>query len=386
MRDARGPALPYWRLSGFYFCYFALLGGTYPYWSLYFQSIGFNPEQIGLLLAVPMATKIIAPNIWGWLADRSGLRLEIIRLGSLLALLCFLGIYLSTAFGWLVAVMAAYSFFWNAVLPQHEAITLSFLGDSPQRYSRLRLWGSIGFIVAVVAAGYGFDRFGIGIFPLIGAGLLAGILASSLLIPRSPLKVTASAEESLWQIARQPAVRAFLAAGVLLQMAHGAYYSFFSIYLVDQGYSRSAVGLLWCVGVVAEVLVFMLMHRLLLRFGVRSILIASLVLAALRWFVIGNGAELLWLLIAAQCLHAFSFGTFHASAIDTLRRLFEPGAQGGGQALYSAVSLGAGGAIGSYLAGKLWSLGAVVVFDGAGVICLIAAAIAWYGFRDRRLH
>ncbi|MGK2915111.1 MAG: MFS transporter [Porticoccaceae bacterium] len=381
------PALPYWRLSGFYFCYFALLGGTYPYWSLYFQSIGFGSKEIGLLLAVPMATKIIAPNLWGWLADRSGRRLGIIRLGSLLALLCFLGITLSTKFWWLAAVMASYSLFWNAVLPQHEVITLSFLGDAPERYSRLRLWGSIGFIAAVVAAGYGFDHFGIRIFPLIGAGFLAGILVSSLLIPQPPPpSVRAGGRKSVWQIARQPAVMAFLAAGVLLQMAHGAYYSFFSIYLVDLGYSRSAVGLLWCVGVVAEIVIFMLMHRLLLQFGVRSILIASLVLAALRWFMIGNGADLLWLLIVAQCLHAFSFGTFHASAIDTLRRLFEPGAQGGGQALYSAVSLGVGGALGSYLAGEFWDWGAKLVFDGAGVICVVAAAIAWFGFRDQRLH
>lgn len=384
MRD-RDTQLPYWRLSGFYFFYFALLGCTYPYWSLYLQSVGFAPEQIGLLLAVPMATKIIAPNIWGWLADLSGRRLDIIRLGSLLALLCFLGITWSPAFGWLVAVMASYSFFWNAVLPQHEAITLRFLESSPERYSRIRLWGSIGFIVAVMAAGYGFDHFGIDVFPYFGAGLLAAILVSSLLIPQPPAGDLVQSSRALWKTVCQPAVRAFLVAGILMQMAHGAYYSFFSLYLVDQGYSRFGVGLLWCVGVIAEVVIFIVMHRLLWRFGVRQILITSLLLAALRWFAIGNGVEWLWVMIFAQCLHAFSFGAFHASAIDTLRRLFGPGTQGSGQALYSAVSLGAGGAIGSYLAGEFWASGASVVFDSAGVICLIAAAIAWRGFRDTRL-
>lgn len=385
MRDSNTQPLPYWRLSGFYFAYFALLGCTYPYWSLYFQSVGFAPEQIGLLLAVPMATKIIAPNIWGWLADHSGRRLDIIRLGSLLALLCFLGITWSPAFGWLVAVMASYSFFWNAVLPQHEVITLRFLAAAPERYSRIRLWGSIGFIVAVVAAGYGFDHFGIDVFPRFGAGLLAAILVSSLLIPQPPAGDLVRSSRAFWKTVRLPAVRAFLVACILMQMAHGAYYSFFSLYLVDQGYSRFGVGLLWCVGVVAEVVIFIVMHRLLWRFGVRQILITSLLLAALRWFAIGNGVEWLWVLIVAQCLHAFSFGAFHASAIDTLRRLFGSGTQGSGQALYSAVSLGAGGAIGSYLAGEFWASGASVVFDSAGVMCLIAAGIAWHGFRDTRL-
>ena len=376
--------LPYWRLSGFYFCYFALLGGTYPYWALYFQSLGYDPEQIGLLLALPMATKIIAPNLWGWLADRSGRHLDVIRLGSALALLCFVGITLSPPFGWLLVVMTSYSFFWNAVLPQHEAITLRFLHAAPERYSQLRLWGSIGFIVAVVAAGRGLDDFGIGAFPLIGVGLLAGILGASLLIPRPP-PASKTTADSLGRAARQPAVIAFLAAGVLMQMAHGAYYSFFSIYLVDNDYSRTAVGLLWCVGVVAEVVIFLVMHRLLPRLGVRFILLASLLLAALRWLAIGHGVELLGLLIAAQCLHAFSFGTFHAAAIETLRRLFTPGTQGGGQALYGALSLGAGGALGSWLAGRYWNLGASVVFDGAAVVCMLAATILWWGFRDPRL-
>lgn len=383
-RQGQPQPLPYWRLSGFYFCYFALLGGTYPYWSLYFQALGYDAEQIGLLLALPMATKIVAPNVWGWLADRSGRHLDVIRLGSALALLCFLGIALSPPFGWLLVVMGSYSFFWNAVLPQQEAITLRFLHAAPERYSQLRLWGSIGFIGAVIAAGRALDAFGSGVFPLIGAGLLAGILAASLLIPRPPPALS-TGRDSAGRAARQPAVIAFLAAGVLMQMAHGAYYGFFSIYLVDNGYTRTGVGLLWCVGVVAEVAIFLVMHRLLPRLGVRFILLASLLLAALRWVAIGHGVEVLWLLIAAQCLHAFSFGTFHAAAIETLRRLFPPGAQGGGQALYGALSLGAGGALGSWLAGRFWGLGAAVVFDAAALSCVLAAAIAWRGFRDPRL-
>ncbi|HBD11078.1 MAG TPA: MFS transporter, partial [Porticoccaceae bacterium] len=96
-------------------------------------------------------------------------------------------------------------------------------------------------------------------------------------------------------------------------------------------------------------------------------------------------ADILWLLVIAQILHAFSFGTYHAAAIETVRRLFAPGSQGGGQALYGAVSFGIGGALGSFLAGQYWSLGADLVFYGAGLACLIAAVLAWYGFRDPRL-
>ncbi len=382
---ASGP-IPYWRLSGFYFFYFALLGGLYPYWPLYLRGLGFAPEQIGALLAIPLITKVVAPNLWSWLGDWSGRRLGILRLGALLAFLCFLGIFAGDSLPWLVLVLAGYSFFWNAVLPQHEVITLGFLGTQPERYSRIRLWGSIGFIAAVVGVGFCFETWGIGWFPVAGSLLLATILASSLTIPR-PVAV---ARERHWQplhvAARQPAVLAFLAAGLLLQVAHGAYYSFISIHLEALGYSRSAIGVLWSVGVVAEVLVFVVMHRVLLRFGVRTVLLASLLLAALRWWLIGNWSQSVWLLVAAQSLHAFSFGTFHAAGVETIRRLFGPGAQGGGQALYGAVSFGLGGAIGSWLAGRFWHLGATLVFDVAALACVVAALIAWYGFRDQRLR
>lgn len=358
----------------------------YPYWPLYLKNAGFNAELIGLLLAIPMMTKVLAPVLWSWLASVTGRRLGIIQLGSLLALVCFAGVLVDQSYWWLVVVMTSYSFFWNAVLPQHEVITLHYLGDFPERYSRLRVWGSIGFIAAVVTAGVLYEFVGIEVFPWVGLGFLASIFLSSLIIPKPPGEGARSVSQSLWQVAKQRPVLAFFIAGILLQIAHGAYYSFFSIYMEDLGYTRTAIGVLWSVGVIAEVIVFIVMHNLLLSFGVRSVLIASLILAALRWVIIAYGSNLLWLLIFAQCLHAFTFGTFHAAAIDTIRRLFSPGTQGGGQALYSAASFGIGGAAGSYLAGHYWSLGAELVFSVAAGLCLAAALIAWFGFRDKRLR
>jgi PPP family 3-phenylpropionic acid transporter len=265
-------------------------------------------------------------------------------------------------------------------------ITLGFLGARPERYSAIRLWGSVGFIAAVAGAGALFEAAGIAWFPVVGTLLLAMILASSLLIPK-PLAVAAvRRRESLLAVVRQRAMLSFLGAGLLLQAAHGAYYSFFSLYLQDLGYGRTAIGLLWSVGVVAEVLMFAVMHRVLLRFGVRALLLASLGLAALRWWLIGHCSETLVLLVLAQTLHAFTFGTYHAAGVETVRRLFADAGQAGGQALYGAVSFGLGGALGSWLAGQLWRFGAARVFDVAALLCLLALVLGWYGFRDPRLR
>ncbi|HCH77155.1 MAG TPA: MFS transporter, partial [Pseudomonas sp.] len=146
-------ALPYWRLSGFYFFYFGLLGSTAPFLGLYFDHLGFSPERIGELIAIPMLMRCVAPNLWGWLGDATGRRLEIVRLGALCTLLSFGLIFFDKSFAWLALVMALHAFFWHAVLPQFEVITLAHLHEQTERYSQVRLWGSIGFIFAVVGLG-----------------------------------------------------------------------------------------------------------------------------------------------------------------------------------------------------------------------------------------
>lgn len=385
MQQVDSRPVPYWRLSAFYFCFFGLLGALFPYWSLYLKSLGFSAADIGLLLALPMATKIVAPNLWGWLADHTGKHLLIIRLGALLSCLCFAGIFISQQF-WVVAlVMVGYSFFWNAVLPQQEVITTRFLHRTPESYSRVRLWGSIGFIIFVLASGAWFDHYSIDGLPVIGFLLLAGIFLTSLAVPTPDLRDQQHTTRPFLSVLRQPVVVAFFVAGMLMQFSHGIYYSFFSIYMENQEYSRGVIGILWSVGVVAEVVLFMVMHRLLPHFGVRWIMVACLLLATLRWLVIGYFPQQLPLLVIAQSLHAFTFGAYHAAGIDCIRRLFEVGNQGKAQALYSAFCLGFGGAVGSWLGGLVWDFRALLAFEMGALACFIAVFVIWFHLRDPRL-
>ncbi|MFO1372861.1 MAG: MFS transporter, partial [Candidatus Competibacteraceae bacterium] len=124
----------YLRLSGFYLFYFATLGVLLPYWGLYLQALGFDPARIGELQAIPQATKLIAPNLWGWLADRSGRRMRTVRWACLAAALTFIGVYVAGgSYIGLVLVSLLFSFFWNAALPQFEAVTLNHLGEQIHR-------------------------------------------------------------------------------------------------------------------------------------------------------------------------------------------------------------------------------------------------------------
>ena len=105
--------MPYWRLSSFYLFYFASLGALLPYWALYLDSLGFAPAAIGELMAALMATKIVAPNLWGWIADHTGRHMPVVRLASLVSMIAFAGVFLGDSYPWLMLVMLVFSFFWN---------------------------------------------------------------------------------------------------------------------------------------------------------------------------------------------------------------------------------------------------------------------------------
>jgi PPP family 3-phenylpropionic acid transporter len=379
-------ALPYWRLSSFYLFYFALLGSTAPFLALYFDHLGFSSARIGELVAIPMLMRCIAPNLWGWLGDYTGQRLAIVRFGAVCTLVTFSLILFDKSYAWLAMVMALHAFFWHAVLPQFEVITLAHLQGQTSRYSQIRLWGSVGFILTVVGLGRLLEWFSLDAYPQALLFIMLGIVASSWWVPNA--QPVASSQRSLsggfLKQLRHPGVLAFYASVALMQLSHGPYYTFLTLHLERLGYSRGVIGMLWAVGVVAEVLMFMAMSRLLQRFSVKQVLMASFLLAAVRWVLLGNFAEYLSLLVLAQVLHAATFGSFHAAAIHFVQRSFGPQQQGQGQALYAALA-GTGGAMGALYSGYSWNtLGAGWTFSIASVAALAAALMCAVRMKEER--
>ena len=380
------PSIPYWRLSSFYLCYFALLGATAPFLALYFDHLGFAPARIGELVAIPMLMRCLAPNLWGWLGDRTGRRLLIVRLGALCTLASFSLIFLGHSYAWLALVMALHAFFWHAVLPQFEVITLAHLHGQTGRYSQVRLWGSVGFIIAVVGLGRLFEHVRLDAYPWAVVAIMGGILLASLWVPNAqPVEQgeRRGAEGFVRQL-RAPGVLPFYVCVALMQLSHGPYYTFLSLHLQHLGYERGAIGLLWALGVVAEVLMFLLMSRLFARISIQSLLLGSFVLAALRWALLGTLADVPAILLLAQLLHAATFGCFHAASIAFVQASFGARQQGQGQALYAALS-GTGGALGALYAGYAWNLlGATFTFAVASLAALAAASITAFTLNATR--
>ena len=372
----------HWRLSRFYFFYYFFVGSFVPYWGIYLQSENFSPSSIGILLSLFQISRIVAPNFWGWLADHTGHRVKWIKLTSFLGLIGFIGIFWAKGFFWIFLVMLALSLFTSSTLPLAESLTLAHLATTDGHYSRIRLWGSIGFIVASLFLGYLIDLQGINILLWVLLIAQAIIFFLSNTIPETQDIQHKTNDLSIWKIIKTPSVIALLLGCTLMVSAHGVLYNFYSIYLKDHGYSSGTIGWLWAVGVICEILIFMAMPKILRRYSLKAILLMSLFLGVIRFILIGASPDHLYLLFIAQMFHAATFGSFHAASIEVIAYYFKGRNQTRGQAIYNSVAYGIGGTIGSLGGGYLIQyLGGQLGFMIAAISPLIGFVVIWFGLK-----
>ena len=368
-----------WPLSSHYFLYFSLLGTILPYLALYLSSLEFSPIEIGQLMAVFMLTKIIAPNIWGVLADRNQRPIFWVRVATFAALVLSIGLWFFEGFWSILAVLLCFSFFWHASLPQFESYTFKRLAHEKHRYGQIRLWGSLGFIFAVLMFGALFEYAGVQILPWVLSAILLGVWGSTYLVHDQTMGGHSHAAAVRFiTLLKRPEVIGLLIASFLIQVSHGVYYSFFTIQMTELGMSKTLIAWLWALGVMAEIAVFWWMARLFQLFSVRYLLLFAIVLTVLRWLLTGYFAEVLWMIVFAQLLHAASFGMFHAGAIYLIDRYFSGAHHGKGQALFAASSHGLGGALGMLIAGYSWQYGgAPLSYSLMAIFALLAGLMIW---------
>ncbi len=353
------------RLAAVYFAYFAFIGAFAPYFGLYLQSIGQAAWQIGLLFSLLQLMRIAAPYFWASLADRHGWRARLLQATLAAALVAYAGVFATTEFAGLFVALAGFAFFSSATMPLVEAITLAGLRGRIERYGGIRLWGSVGFIAAVLGVGWALDRVAIASLLWMLAVALAATLALACTL-RDSARPASTAPEPVWRQALRPEVVALLVANVLMNAAHGPLYAFYSIYLAEAGYSRSAIGALWSLGVVAEIAVFLAAPAWMKRFAAHDVLAACFALAVARFALIGWGVASVPLLVVAQVLHGATFGACHMASLALVNRWFSGPRQVRGQALYLAIAFGVGGFLGAAASGAAWdAVGPAWTFTGA---------------------
>jgi PPP family 3-phenylpropionic acid transporter len=378
------PARTAWSLGVFYFFYFAYVGGFTPYLSLYFDSVGMSAVQIGLLMAVNQSSRMFAPMLWGVLADRRGDRMCIVRLTALAGGIAMFGLFAGNSFLAMFITLAVMSAFTSATMPLAEATTFGHVRGDTGRYARIRLWGSVGFICSVVGVGYFLDVATLRDWLWLVIAIYAAALVATWQVPESAAHRPVRGDVSARSILMRPEVVGLLGACFLMATAHGAYYSFFSVHLVDNGYSKSAVGWLWALGVVCEVAVFWWMPQLVARIGLYRLLVATFAIAVVRFLLIGWLVQSPIALVSAQVMHAATFGAYHAAAIGLIHRWFQGAHQAKGQALYTALSFGAGGTLGGFASGLAWAAhGAAFTYTLAALAAALGLVLLMATVRGR---
>jgi PPP family 3-phenylpropionic acid transporter len=376
------PQLSSFSFALFFFAYYGYVGVFSPYASLYFADKGMSATQIGVLMSLMQVMRIVGPNWWGWVADHSQKRVLVLRLTGFGALIACCGLFFGQTFAHFFIVMIAINTFTSAQGPLSEALMLSEMRGDLTHYGRLRLWGSVGFIVSVTVTGQLLDWYGVGLVPWAAVALFALVCVASLQMRESPQSHPRHDVPSVRALLRRREVAAFFVSTFLMIAAHASLYVFYSLYLAQIGYSKTVIGLMWSLGVVAEIVFFFYQAPIFRRFGVQKLMLASLILAVLRFLLIGFGAQSLLLLLLAQVLHAATFGVHHSASVATLQRWFSGPLQARGQALFISISYGLGGTLGGLLLSACWdAYGATVVYAIAALFALGGAIAAQLSYR-----
>ncbi|WP_416305246.1 MFS transporter [Neptunicella sp. SCSIO 80796] len=359
------------RLALVYFLYFGQLGIMTPYLGVFLDGRGFNSVDIGKLIALITLTRIFGPNLWAAMADKTGQLLAILRIGSGLSVLAFLLLFGFDTFWGIALSLGLVMMFWTAVLPQLEVITLNSVSSDSGKYSKIRLWGSVGYIVCAVVLGKTLDIFSSESVIWASILVLSALTVATLFIQQPPYQSQQDVPGNIWHKLASPIFISFIVSAILLQVSFGPFYGFFALYMLDLGYSGQQTGWLIALGVMAEVLLFLVAGRLIARFGVKRILFICLLIATLRWGLLATYAANFAVLVLVQIMHAATFGLAHAASMQFLHRYFGLKYQSRGQAIYVSIAFGGGGALGNYVAGYLWQQG-----EGAFETFMFASAAA----------
>ncbi|CAN5198824.1 major facilitator superfamily domain-containing protein 6 [soil metagenome] len=362
------------RFSAFYFFYYAALGAYTPYIGRFVTGLGHGGYVVGAMLGLWYGSRIVAPPVWNALNARSAHPGRLLLIGCVATLLCFAGFTLARSVPSLLLVMAAFGLFYNAVMPQFEAMTLAALGQDSHAYGRIRVWGSIGFLLVAASYGVLLDRFGDQAFPWLCLPLFSALAIAAWQHRRATHAPPAASLDDAGHLWKRPGVRRFLLVALLMQCGFGAFYVFYTLHLQANGQQGFAVGALWATGVLMEIALFWQAPRLIGRFGAPTLMSFCLAVTVLRWIVTALFADNLSIMFAAATLHAFSFAVFHACCMRRMAEFFPGNRAASGQALLYGFSSGVGGVLGAGLSAWMWDLGGgrAAFLAGAAV-----TALAW---------
>ena len=358
------------RYAAFYGGFFLTAGILLPFWPLWLENRGLGAVQIGIILALGPWVRVLTNPVVAQVADRSGRAKTVLAIFAGLSFIAFAGFIPAHGFWWILAIGLLAAICFPAMMPIGESQVMAAVLRHKLDYGRIRLWGSITFIVGTLGAGRLLtDRDPDLILGLVLAAL-AITFVTTLTFPRQSNETVRVERGGIATLLRQPRFVLFVATASLLQASHAVYNGFSTLHWRAAGIRESMIGVLWAEGVVAEVLLFSASGFFVARLGPFGLLILAGICGVVRWTVLSQTTEIAALAVI-QVLHAITFGAVHLGAMHFVARNAPPGLSATAQGLYASAS---GFAMG------LAMIGAGSLFAAFGGQAFVAmAAISAFG-------
>ncbi|MBT0569123.1 MFS transporter [Curvibacter sp. CHRR-16] len=352
------------------------------YLPLWLKQQGLAVGVISSLMAIQPLTRVFVPYAWGALADKTHKRTQVLRWLSAMTLLCSLGLWWQGGAWWVALVLLGIYAHFSAIQPLSDAAVSQVISQDghldSRLYGRIRLCGSVGFMLAVLFAGWWFERQGLQTFVWV---VLVSAVLLLLAAMRTPTLYSSSAGQAPMPVAsvlRRQEVQWFFVGAFFHVLSHMGLYTFFSLYLDSLGYSKTMIGVYWSVSVTVEIAWFFTQSRWMPLLALPQWLLLGSAVMAVRMAVTAELATVLWVMVIAQAVHAFTFAAHHSAAMALIARFFPGALLGRGQALYVVLAYGVPGMLAGFLGGWMqgyWGLSSI--YWACSASAAVAALCAW---------
>jgi PPP family 3-phenylpropionic acid transporter len=325
---------------------------------------GLSPSQTGLLLSLLPVVQVMVQPLWGVAADTTG-RTKTLLVGACGGLLAgALGLWMASRLVWLIAAVVLVAVSRAGILPLVTTLALDHLGPRGRGFGRIRLWGSLGFSLMVLATGW----MAAGAEPhavlLVHALCVLAAALVALTLPPSPSRPP-TVRTGGYRPALVPGLGRAVAAAVLAGTGLGVNNTFLAVFVRDLGGPAWTLGAAFAIAALGEIPLMAAMHRLIVQVGTARLVSAGLLALAVRWSLYAVLPSV-WPLLPLQLLHSVAIACLEVAGVLLVRDLSPPGWAATAQATYGAALMGLGPGIGTMLAG--------VVYEAAGPRAVFAAS------------
>ena len=367
------------RLSIYYAAYFGVIGILLPFWPVWLEARGLSSIEIGLILASAPFVRSVASPLIAQIADRQGLRQPIIIFLTAAASFTFTAFNFICDFWSIIVVTTLFFMVFSASQPLAESLTMHVVRHEHANYGRIRLWGSITFIIAAILGGKFLEGRSVDVIFYLSLSGLGILFATSIFLPNARFPGNIGGGVPVIKLLKNKPFVWMLIAAAFIQSSHAVVYSFSTIHWKSIGYSESLIGLLWAEGVVAEIILFQYSAYILKRINPIIMILFAAGAGIIRWCIMGY-TDFLPALIVAQALHGLTFGAAHLGAIHYISDTIPANLSATAQSLLSAVVMGLAIGLTTIIAGTLYSfVGSTAYFAMAGLAFMsLIAGITLY--------